>query len=114
MAFRLVRERSRVRVEPGGEAALEVVYALDRRLPTGARQKLVPALSKALEERGLKLLALDIFDEFLRLSLPLEASAKAVEEALDRALRGLEPASAPEVPQGAEEQLERYLSESPR
>jgi hypothetical protein len=112
--YRLVRERSRVGIDPGGQAWLQVVYALNDHPPSGARQVLVPTLQKALEARGLRLIALDLFDEFVRLHLPLEASARDVEQALEEALRGLQPAPPLEIPREVEEQLGRYLSGSSR
>lgn len=114
MAFRfqLIEERSRVLTDPDGTSWLAVVYALDPPLPPGTRQTLVPALRQKLEERGQKLLAVDLFDEFVRIHMPLDASAPEVEEALQGALNQIEPAPPPEVPKEAQEALERYLRES--
>ncbi len=112
--FALVRERSRVGIDPSGQTWLQIVYALNERPPTGTRQVLVPAIEKALEARGLRLIALDLFDEFVRLYLPVEAAAQDVEQALNEALRELESAPLLDIPTGAEEQLGRYLSESSR
>ncbi|GEM_PF-3247042 len=118
MAFtlQLVEERSRVRTDSDGTSWLAVVYAVDPPLPAGTRQKLVPALRQGLAERGQKLLALDLFDEFVRVHVPLSTPAAAVEEALQEALAQVEPAPSPEAPQDAQAQeaLERYLRESRR
>ncbi|OGF56546.1 MAG: hypothetical protein A2Z21_06195 [Candidatus Fraserbacteria bacterium RBG_16_55_9] len=113
--YKLVRERCRVGVSPERKASLEIVYALSERLPIGTRQKLVPGLTKALANHNLQLLALDLFDEFVRLHLPLEAPAKVVETSFQKILHELETSeSALKIPRTAEDQLRRYLSESSR
>lgn len=113
-AFHLVKERSGVRTDPEGTAWLAVVYALDSPLPSGVRQKLVPALHRGLEERDQELLAVDLFDEFIRVHVPLDASAPAVEEALREALAQIDlPPSPPSaVSEEARGALERYFQAS--
>ncbi len=114
LKYHLVRERCRVGVGPDG-ASLEIVYALNERHPMGTRQKMVPALKKALATHHLQLLALDLFDEFIRLHLPLEASARVVEASLESILRDLEELETPmRVPPEAEGHLQQYLKESSR
>lgn len=115
LSFKLVRERSRVRVEPEDAGAhLEITYGLDEGLPAGIRKFLVPRLRSALEARGQKLLAVDLFDEFVRLHLPRDSSPQPVESALREAAEAaLQEASSPEAPAAdAEEHLRRYLHQS--
>lgn len=115
VTYKLVHERCRVGVSPDGKASLEVVYALSGRPPTGTRQTLVVALKKALAEHNLQLLALDLFDEFIRLHLPLDASANVVEPSLERILHELKASElTATTPRTAEDRLRRYLSESSR
>lgn len=115
LKYHLVRERCRVGVGPEGKASLEIVYALNGRHPQGTRQKLVPALEKALAAHNLQLLALDLFDEFVRLHLPLNASARIVEASLATLVRDLEALEMPmRVPAEAEVHLQQYLKESSR
>lgn len=115
-AFQLVKERSGVRTDPDGTAWLAVVYALDPPLPSGARQKLVPALHRGLKQRDQELLAVDLFDEFIRIHVPLGASAPAVEEALREALAQIDFPPPPPSPSAVSEEargaLERYLQAS--
>jgi len=102
-------------MDPDGQASLVIVYALSDRPPVGTRQRLVPTLKQALANQHIKLLALDLFDEFIRIHIPLSASAKTVESCLERSLRELPEAGvARMIPENAEEQLRRYLKESSR
>lgn len=110
LAYELILERSRVGVDPDGDAWLVVTYALSARPPSGTRQQVVPVLKADLKSRGSKLLALDIFDEFMRLHVPLDADRKDVEAALERALDAIEPSGEPEPPRDAETALQRYLT----
>lgn len=97
-------------MDPDGEAWLIVTYALSQRPPSGTRQQVVPVLKDELRSRDLKLLALDIFDEYLRLHVPVVSTRSDVEVALDRALALIEPAGDSEPPEEAESALERYLT----
>jgi hypothetical protein len=91
----------------------EQVSIEDLLLPRGTRHTLVPALKHALASHQLKLLALDLFDEFIRVHMPLVASAKVVESCLETSLRELPEAGvARMIPGNAEEQLRRYLKQS--
>jgi len=110
--FKLVRERCRVGLDADGRARLEVVYALNNRPPSGTRQRLVPALKDALTKQKTQFVALDIFDEYLRVHVPSDTSAKAVETALEEALKSIEASKSTQLPKEAEEQLRRFLSES--
>lgn len=109
-SYELVPERSRVGVDPDGDAWLVVTYALSARPPSGTRQQIVPALKSDLKGRGLKLLALDIFDEYLRLHVPLEAARGDVEASLERALDAIQPSGEAEPPEDAATALKRYLT----
>lgn len=110
LSYDLVSERSRVGVDPDGGAWLVVTYALSERPPSGTRQQVVPVLKADLKSRGSQLLALDIFDEYLRLHVPLDAAREDVEASLERALDAIEPSGAPQPPEDAESALERYLT----
>lgn len=110
LSFELAPERSRVGVDPDGGAWLAVTYALSDRPPSGTRQQVVPVLKADLKSRGSKLLALDIFDEYLRLHVPLDAERTDVEASLARALDAIEPSGNPEPPDDAESTLRRYLT----
>jgi hypothetical protein len=110
--YTLVRDRCRAGIDADGRTRLEIVYALNTQPPSGTRQRLVPALKAALLKKQLQLVALDIFDEYVRLHLPIEASAKEVEAALDEALASVEPARASHIPKEAAEQLREYLGGS--
>lgn len=108
----LVRERCRVVTQPDGQAWLEVVYQLEAPPPVGTRQQLVLALEKALRRQGLELRTLDLFDEYIRLRVPLATPAALVEATLEEVLRPLAPAAPLSPEEGAQTQLQRYLSES--
>jgi hypothetical protein len=110
--YRLVRERCRVGVDSDGRTRFEIVYALNDRPPSGTRQRLVPALKNALSKQKIKFIALDLFDEYLRLHLLTDSAAQAVEAALDEALQAIEASKAIHPPKEAEDQLRRYLSET--
>jgi len=112
MLFQLVPERCRVGHRAGVGECLEIVYKLAERAPVGARQKLVLSLQHALSGQGLQLEALDLFDEFMRLTLPPEAPANLVEAALRESLQKLERGKPPVPDAGASGHLRRYLSES--
>ncbi len=109
LSYALIPERSRVGVDHDGGAWLIVTYALSRRPPSGTRQQVVPVLKAELKSRGSQLLALDLFDEYLRLHVPLDADRAAVEAGIERALGAIEPAAELEPPDGAESELSRYL-----
>jgi hypothetical protein len=112
ISFKLVAERCRISHQAGAGDFLEIVYALSERAPVGSRQTLVLSLQNALSSRGLPLLALDLFDEFMRLKLPLEAPAEVVEAALGESLKQLDRGTIPKIPEEVGVQLRRYLSES--
>ncbi|MBI3659632.1 hypothetical protein HY230_04075 [Candidatus Acetothermia bacterium] len=114
ITYKLVPERCRVRTEPDRKTWLQVVYALNTKPAIGTRQRLVPALKQALAAQKLELIALDLFDEFVKLHLPLEASAKTVEAALKEVLGKVEESTPAQVPKEAEEKLRQYLREGSR
>lgn len=111
--FEIIPERSRVGIEPDDTPRLEITYALEARPPSGTRQVLVPELKRALKQHDLELIALDLFDEFLRLHLPLRASREEVEAVLKEALNEVRPAATQQPPAEALEALERYLEPPP-
>ncbi len=112
MPFKLVPERCHISSQASAGDCLEVVYALTERAPKGARQTLVLSLQDALSNRGLRLLALDLFDEFMRLTIPLEAPANQVEAALRESLQQLDNVEDSIFSEEVGKHLHRFLDES--
>ncbi|MFB6285360.1 MAG: hypothetical protein ABEK03_02115 [Candidatus Bipolaricaulia bacterium] len=111
LSYDLLPERSRVGVDHDGGAWLVVTYALSDRPPSGTRQQIVPVLKADLKSRGSQLLALDLFDEYLRLHVPIEVARGDVEASLQRALGAIEPAREHEPSEDAKAALSRFLGD---
>lgn len=84
--FRLNSDRCRVGTDPQGASWIEVVYQLNRKAPSGLRHRLVPALENSLNTHQLRLISLDLFDEFVRVRVPSSTPAELVEVPLQDVL----------------------------
>lgn len=110
--FKLLQDRCRVTHKDDGRTWLDVVYVLNQRVPSGLRKVLVPALDKALAKQDLSLVALDLFDEFIRMSVPLETPAALVEKTLKDVLGAIKPTEPPAASKEAQQALKRYTAEA--
>jgi hypothetical protein len=110
--FRLLRERCRVGSYPGTGHLLQVVYGLDHPFPSGSRKVLAPELTESLAKQNIHLFALDLYDEMIRIQLPLSANAKVVERSLALAIASLPEASTVEASREDQQSLDRYFKES--
>lgn len=110
--FKLQQDRCRVTHKDDGRTWLEVTYVLNRRAPSGLRKVLVPALDKALAKQDLSLVALDLFDEFVRMSVPIETPAALVEKTLKDVLGAIKPTESPAASKEAQQALQRYVGET--
>lgn len=110
--FKLVHDRCRATHKDDGRTWLEVTYVLNQRVPSGLRKALVPALDKALAKQDLSLVALDLFDEFIRMSVPIETPAALVEKTLRDVLGAVRPVEPIAPSKEAQQALKRYIGEA--
>lgn len=86
LLLRLVRERCRVEQIADNWLNLIVVYALELWIPPGIHSTFIALFQEALSHNGLRMYSIDIFDEMIKITLPLQSRARMVEQALSEAV----------------------------
>lgn len=111
-AIKLVRDRCRIEQISDGQPTLIVVYALDRQLPSGVRSVFVPKFRELLAQDDHNMYSVDLFDEFIKIHLPLGSRVEIVEDALSEAVQKLENMEFPEKSRLEKPELNSYLEKS--